>query len=518
MNTQTLNTTTRTEANTPAFLRLLTWVNRHARLLLTVMVVGWIVLFSLAAIRKFQRYEMGYDVALIQQIIWNTLQGRPFETFAYDHTTNILGTDSFFVHLIFIPFYAIFPNPVTLMVIQTVIVGASAIAVYLLACDYLNQRWAALVFAGAYLAYQPVMYGNLYEIRERVLAMAFVLWLLLCIHRRWYWQMLIPMVLALSCRLDTTIGIALVGIYTFLLRFAKTTVDTAAHSTSPATPIPWRYGLTLIASSVAWYLFVTQIMVPSFTTRQGFLFFEHYAAFGSTPAEIIFNVVSKPINTLSVMLTGPKQWFLLGMFLPFAFLSLLNWRLLLIMIPLYGLNLLSPRKIQWDVYHHYQGLIVPLMVLSAITGVALLTRRRVLGKHTLSWLMTAIAAGTLISQMLFDNPLPKWLTRWTPTTREISANQLVERIPDEAPVAVGSLLAPHLEPRRDIYLVPGGDFFYVAEPFAKAEYALVDLKKEHERAATEEAISAGGWCVLDSQAEYLLLKKQAQARGERCTQ
>jgi hypothetical protein len=73
-----------------------------------------------------------------------------------------------------------------------------------------------------------------------------------------------------------------------------------------------------------------------------------------------------------------------------------------------------------------------------------------------------------------------------------------------------------LSPRRNIYLVPGGDFFYVAEPFDKAEYALVDMQKEHERTATEAAISAGGWCVLDSQAEYLLLKKQAQARGERC--
>ena len=76
-------------------LGLLAWVERHAALLLALLVLGYIVVISAAAIIKFQRYQMGFDLALIQQVIWNTLQGRPFETLAYDFTDNLLGTELF---------------------------------------------------------------------------------------------------------------------------------------------------------------------------------------------------------------------------------------------------------------------------------------------------------------------------------------------------------------------------------------------------------------------------------------
>lgn len=497
-------------------LELGAWIDRHARRLLAILVIGWCVVFGVAAVRKFQQYQMGFDLALIQQIIWNTVHGRPFETLAYDHTDNILGTDSFLIHLIFVPFYIVFPNPATLLVVQAIIVGTSAIAVYLLARQYLAQRWAALAFAAVYLAYQPVMYGTLYEVRERVLAMAFFLWILVCIHRRRFGLMLIPLALALACRLDTTIGVAMLGVYALLRRWPGATERASDTAHGWTAPLPWRYGLTLIGSAVVWYLFVTQVMVPSLTTRPGFMFVEHYSQFGSTPGEILTTIVTQPLNTLAIMLEPGKLWYLLGMFLPLLFLPLLNWRLLLIMLPLYGLNLLSPRKIQWDVYHHYQGLIVPLMLLATIVVTAALARRNLLGRYTVGWCVLAVLIGTAISQIAFDNPLPAILDDWQPTTRQITANDLLEEIPADVPVATGNLLAPHLDPRRGIFLVPGGDFYYVADPFGKAEYAVLDLKNAQERSASQQAIERGGWCIVDEQAEYRLMRRQAGARGERC--
>lgn len=492
---------------------LAAWIDRHARVLLAMLVLGYIVVVTLGAILKFQRFGMGFDLALIQQAIWNTIHGRPFETYAYDFTNNLLGTDSFFVLLIFVPFYALFPNPVTLLAIQTLVVGTAAIPVYLLARTYLKQRWAALAMAAIYLSYLPVMWGNLYEIRERVLAMAWFLWLLLCIERRWYGRMLVPLVLALSCRLDTTYGVALVGCYALLRRWPD---RSSAVADAGRPPIPWRFGLTLIGSALAWNLFVTNVMIPQFTDRPSYLFLEHYSYLGATPTEIVLNVALHPLNTLDIILAPGKLWYLFGMFLPLLFLPLLNWRLLLVMAPLYGLNLLSPRKIQWDVYHHYQGLIVPLMILATILGLAMLVRWRVFGARTLEWCIAAIFCTTLLSQVLYENELTRIFKHWRPTERDRAANTLAAAVPEDAAVAVGNLLAPHLAPRRKIFLVPGGDFFYVAEPFRDAQYALVDLTKEGERKETEAAIAEGGWCVQDKQADYVLLKQQPQAKGESC--
>lgn len=469
-------------------------IDRRTRLLLLALIVGYVLLVSVAAIIKLQRYQMGFDLALIQQVIWNTIEGRPFETYAYDFTTNLLGTDSFLVLLVLLPFYLLYPNPASLLVGQTVIVGLSAIPVYLLARDALRQRWAALAIAAIYLVYLPVFNGNLYEVRERVLAMAFELWILLCIHRRWYWRMLIPMALALSCRLDTTFGVALLGLYALLLRrWPEPALDPPGRG-----PLPWRFGLTLIASALAWYWFVTAVMIPSLTDRPGYLFAEHYAHLGPTPGAIVRAVLLDPLNTLRLVLTPLRGWYLLGMFLPLAFLALLSWRLLVVMLPLYGLNLLSNRQAQWDVYHHYQGQIVPLMLLAAICSLALLVRRRALGRHTLAYGIAAMLAGTVLSHALFGNQVVSLLKRWQPTARDAATNALVARVPADVALAAGNRLAPHVAPRREIFLVPGDEFHYVARPFDKADYALIDLDRADERAEAAAAVATGGWCLAET--------------------
>lgn len=537
MNTKTINPPATFEPPRTGAASLFGWLDRHARLLLTLLIVGYVLLISFASIIKFQRYQMGFDLALIQQVIWNTLQGRPFETYAYDFTTNLLGTDSFFVLLVLAPFYLIYPNPASLLVGQTLIVGTSAIAVYGLARDALKQRWAALAFALIYLLYLPVFNGNLYEIRERVMAMAFELWILLCIQRRWYRRMLLPMALALSCRLDTTFGVALLGCYALLLRRFPQLDVTGARQPER---IEWRFGLTLIGSAIVWYVFVTQVMVPSFTDRPGYLFAEHYAHLGATPGAIVANVLLNPLQTLQLITSGERLWYLLGMFLPLAFLPLLNWRVLLIAAPLYALNLLSNRQAQWDVYHHYQGQIVPLMLLGAIFGLALLVRRRILGRHTLVYGVAALLLGTILSHALYGNQVISLLKRWQPTPREAAINALVARVPDGVATAVGNRLAPHLAPRRQLFLVPGDEFFYVAQPFAKAQYAVVDLDQADERTETQAAIAGGGWCLFDATrnvptiqaalttaqnesgaaaeqtADAIVIKKQAAAQGQRC--
>lgn len=526
-----MNTTTDIPPAGPTHPRLrtiTTWVDLHSRALLPTMILGYIVVVSLAAIRKFQMYRMGYDLALIQQVIWNTLHGRFFETYAYDFTNNLLGTDSFFVQLVLLPIYAIFPNPTSLLIGETIIVGTSAIPVYLIARDHLKQRWAALLIAAIYLAYLPVLWGNLYEIRERVMAMAWILWILLCIERRWYWRMWIPLILALSCRLDTTIGVAMLGVYTLLLRLPirrqRQRLDTDDQDPTTPRPVPWRYTITLFISAITWNIFVTRWLIPHYTTRPGYMFLTIYAGLGDTPTEIIWNVVSHPFHTLGMMLAPGKLWYLLGMFLPLIFLPLLSWRLLLTMLPLYGLNLLSPRRIQWDVYHHYQGQIVPLMLLGTIYGLAILYRRRTLGQDTLVFALAGMLMATLISHAVYGNEFGRSFKRWTANERETAANTLIQQIPPDVPVAATNLVAPHIPVRRQIWLVPGDQFYYAAHPFAEAAYALIDMQpqadgsKTPEILDTEKAIAAGGWCQLDLRANYLLLKRQAGAHGEACTQ
>ena len=100
------------------------------------------------------------------------------------------------------PLYAVFPSVNTLLVAEMVIVALGAIPLYLLARDRLGAVLGLLI-AVLYFAYLPVQYGSLYEIRFRMMAMAWLCFLLFFVERERYWAMLPFLFLALSCRLDT---------------------------------------------------------------------------------------------------------------------------------------------------------------------------------------------------------------------------------------------------------------------------------------------------------------------------
>jgi uncharacterized membrane protein len=272
-----------------------------------------------------------------------------------------------------------------------------------------------------------------------------------------------------------------------------------------------------LGSGVLAYLLVTRVMIPQFTDKTDYMLLDLYRHLGNSPAEIVVNLVSHPLNTLGILFAPPKPWYLLGLLLPLVFLPLLHWRLVLIMIPLFGINLLSPRPIQWDLYHHFHGLVVPLLILAAILSLAALVRRQLLGVYTLHWSVAAMLIGTLATNVLYGNPLPGIFKYWQPSERAQAANPLVGLVPDGASLAVSNLVSPHVAPRRELYLLPSNDPFYVEEPLKRAQYALVDWNNPPERREVEAAMEQGGWCLVAEEARYRLLKQQPGARGERCS-
>lgn len=526
--------------------RLWIWLHCHSIWLLTMLLLLFVVVFSVAAMRKYHLFRVGFDVALIHQAVWNTSQGRFLESHAYDFTNNLLGTDSFFMAAWLAPFYIVFPSLSTLFVVEMIIVAVGAIPLYLLARERLGPAHG-LIAALLYLAYLPVQYGSLYEIRFRMMAMAWLCFLLFFVEKERYGALWPFLFLALSCRLDTTIAVAMAGLYAFLRRKR------------------WYYGVTLVVAAVAWYVVMTRLVLPHYSTRAGYMFLEHYLPLGRTPGEIVRTVLADPLLALGVVLEPRKLWYLLQIFLPLLFLPLFHLPAILSALPLFLMNLLSNRKIQTDIYHHYQALLVPFLLLGTIQmwerwgGRALSaadrpdpaagrpdpaadrpdpqsgtgdspdapgpTRSSLLRKVR-SWLRgvwhrlgdesrrrligTLLLGAALGANWLFYNPLPPLLLDEPPARTE-AARVLIGRIPLDAPVAASNLLAPHIPVRRDLFLVPGGDFYYAEHPAERADYVLLDLQSERgaeEVALMNRLLEQPAWQVKAWRDGYILLVRQ----------
>jgi len=476
------------------------WIDRRSGVLLALLLVLNTAVFTLAAACKMELFRMGFDTALIEQAIWNTVHGRFLETHAFDFSNNLLGLDCFYMAAWLAPLYALFPSVNTLFAAQMTIVSLGALPLYLLARDRLG-RAPGLLVAILYLAYTPVQYGSLYEIRFRMMAMTWLAFLFLFVERQRYWGMLPFLFLALSCRLDTTIAVAMLGVYALLRRK------------------PWYYGVTLLVAGASWYLVVTQVIIPHYSS-EGYIFFGHYEQIGGSPLAILSTGLTRPLLVLQRIFTPGKLGYLFQMGIPLLFLPLLGLPAIIPAIPLFLINLLSDRSVQWDIYHHYQGLLVPFLMVGLILGWDWLSRQK--GP---TWLKVwqhldqatrvrviglLLLVSSLGSNLAFRNPLPSIFFAHPPA-RLATARAILARIPPDVPVAASNLLAPHLPMRRDIFLVPGGDFHYAEHPEERAEYILLDLQSERgeeERALLEALRAQPTWEVLAEQDGYVLLRRR----------
>ncbi|MGB9722967.1 MAG: DUF2079 domain-containing protein [Chloroflexia bacterium] len=497
-----------TAGRIPSWERLWRGLEGRSGYLLAVMLILFFALFSLAAVRKYELFRMGFDVALIHQAVWNTIQGRFLETHAYDFTNSLLGVDSLLMAAWLSPLYALFPSVYTLLIAQIAIVTLGALPLYWLTRERLGGA-AGLLVAAAYLLYPPVEYGSLYEIRLRIMAMAWLGFLFLFVERRTYWAMWPFLFLALSCRLDATIAVAMVGLYAFLRRR------------------PWYYGTTLLLAGLGWYLAMTQAIIPSLSTRSGYMFLEHYRPLGSTLGEILRTAVTQPGLVLQIIFQPAKVWYLFQMGLPLLFTPLLAPQTMVPVLPLFLLNLLSSRSIQFDIYHHYQGPITVFLMVGTILAWETAARagdrsRAHLRIPLLGWWSRlgrenrirlfglALLAASLACNLAFRNPLPSIFFGRAPE-RTATARSLIARIPPDVPVAASNLLSPFIPMRRDIFLVPGGAFHYAEHPEERADYILLDLQSEfgeEERALLERLRAQPAWEVLAEQDGYVLLMRR----------
>ncbi|MDQ3547778.1 MAG: DUF2079 domain-containing protein, partial [Chloroflexota bacterium] len=99
-------------------------------------------LFAASAIARHRSYNsMAMDFAFFDQIVWNTSEGRWFETSFVPYNFNGQHVEP--ILLLFAALYRLTPAPEWLLVIQAVAVGSAAVALYLLARERLRRGWLA---------------------------------------------------------------------------------------------------------------------------------------------------------------------------------------------------------------------------------------------------------------------------------------------------------------------------------------------------------------------------------------
>ncbi|MCA9957609.1 MAG: DUF2079 domain-containing protein [Anaerolineales bacterium] len=441
---------------------------RLARLLLALVMV-WIIMMATFAIMRHQRFNStAYDLAIYSQVIDNTANGRFFaSTIEFDHS--YLGDHVQPILLLLVPLYYLWANPQMLIIIQTIVLGISALPLYALAKHKLGDPRLAFLFALIYLLYPTVGFINRFDFHPIVFAIPFLLLTFLALEKEQMGWATAWAFLATISNDEIGLTICMVGIYAAIVKKR------------------WRWGISVGLLALCWALLTQLVIIPAFRPEApvGDTLLR-YTWLGPTTTDQLRTLLTQPGMVLQRLITDPlRQQFLLRLLLPVGYLALLSPLSLLIGLPALAYNLLSDIPSQHSIYFHYVAPVLPIALIAAMEG-AKRVETWLNGSILTTWprLLTIwLLLGTAVAWML-DNPFthavdePYYpvhtLQRYVDPKASAAAQKL---IPPEASVAGMMTYLPHVSERPVVHLFY--DRMRLTEwpyGFPQTDYAFLNLQ------------------------------------------
>src|SRR5262245_61627414 len=125
----------------------------RSRIAVAFLATAYVAIMVRAQFNKLDSFEMGFDLAVYEQVVWNTAHGRPFATSVFSDTDRHLGADVILIEALLAMPYRLVPDTRTLLVLQTLAIAAGVVPLYALARHRLGPL-AGVAFSLAWLAYE----------------------------------------------------------------------------------------------------------------------------------------------------------------------------------------------------------------------------------------------------------------------------------------------------------------------------------------------------------------------------
>ena len=138
-------------------------VERKADRIALLLIVAYTVFFSGYTIFMHYAFKTyAWDLGIFTQSMWSTINlGRPFYytiEAAANPSMNFMGAHFSPVLLLVVPIYALYQSPLTLLVLQSFVIGLAALPLYWIAERKLQSKLWGLTFAVAFLLH-PALHG-----------------------------------------------------------------------------------------------------------------------------------------------------------------------------------------------------------------------------------------------------------------------------------------------------------------------------------------------------------------------
>lgn len=322
----------------------------------------FVVFFGLSNwFRQVNLQTAQFDMGNMDQVLWHTLHGHWFQLTDPGSGALIprsaIHTD--FLLLIYLPFYTLFQDPRTPLVLQVLAVASGVIPLYLLARKKIGAPAGAFMSV-LYLLYPTLEWAVTFDVHAVVLATPLFLWAWwAATERRWrvYYA---AISLALLGKEEVGLTVAAIGVYWGWRRGYRT------------------MGIVSVLLGIGWTALMLGVVIPFSRAAPGHFAFSYYSDFGSSYSEVLRNVLSHPIDVLVTFFKADRVLLLGQLLLPVGLVALAGLPVLLVALPELAVNFLSSNSAQHSIFFHYMSVVTPFVLLAAVDGWNRARRLRVL--------------------------------------------------------------------------------------------------------------------------------------------
>lgn len=312
---------------------------------LAVIILGAAVMFLFCGISIALRYYTmrtpAFDFGIFAQMFENMKDTfEPVTTLERNRLLSHFAVHFSPAYYLMLPFYMIFPHPVTLQILQGLIVTSGVIPAFLICRKYNLSKLKCAAVCVVYALYPAFTGGCSYDLHENCMLLPLLLWLFWAVEREKLPLIAVFAVAVLSVKEDAAVYTAVVGLYMILSDRSRRIKIT---------------GAVVLVVSLGYFIgvcaYLESMGLGVMTWR-----YDNYMYSGQGGlVTVIFSLILNPAYVFSNLLSGDKAVFALEMLAPLAFIPLVSRKFhrYILLVPFILVNLMPNYIYQYSINFQY---------------------------------------------------------------------------------------------------------------------------------------------------------------------
>ncbi len=409
-----------------------------------IVVLAYLLVLTLC--RFFSYSSPCFDFGIFAQMFHNMRESLlPLTTCERDGLLSHFAVHVSPIFYIYLPFYALIPHPVTLIVMQALVLFSGVIPLILLTKKMKLSSAVTVMISVLYFIYPAMLGGCFYDVHENKLLLPLLLWFFFFLEHKHYPFVYLFAVLVLMVKEDAPIYIAFAAIYWLCTKPRK------------------RHGVILLVLSVAYFIAAVWYLE---THGDGAMFgrYKNLIGYEGTPVDLVRTAFVNPGFILYELLDPEKLGFVAYILLPIGVLPFMTRRYgrLILILPMLLINLMPDYFYQHDIGYQYTYGVTAMLFYLLVINLPDLS-----GRMRRGCLIFGLCAAVLLGAMRMPSQTFYLGRAVTYADDNARITECLEIIPDDASVRASTMFIPHLSQRDELYVI---------ESRHDAEYVALDLR------------------------------------------